>query len=104
MRGIFLRVSMRRGGVLAASLLAATITLLEPRVALADEARLKLMKARLVETDKNDVTIRTGAALALGASNEDGAAEPLCNALASDSNEVVRQATAVALKRLNRSS
>jgi hypothetical protein len=103
MRGNFGVVSMRRGGVLAASLLAATILLLAPRFAMADEARLKLMRERLRENDKNDVTIRTGAALALGASNDDAAGDPLCNALTNDSNEVVRQAAAVALKRLNRS-
>lgn len=50
----------------------------------------------------NDFRVRTSAALALGASNDDEAVGPLCDAL-SDPNAVVRQASAVALKRLGRS-
>jgi hypothetical protein len=85
-------------------LLAATLTLLSSRGARADDSVFNLMVQRLKENDKNDVTIRTGAALGLGASNNDRAGEPLCGALSNDSNEVVRQAAAVALKRLNRTS
>jgi hypothetical protein len=85
-------------------LLAATLTVFSPRVARADDSVFNLMVERLKENDKNDVTIRTGAALGLGASNTDRAGDPLCGALANDSNEVVRQAAAVALKRLNRTS
>jgi hypothetical protein len=47
--------------------------------------------------------VRTSAALALGASNEDLAVSPLCGALG-DKSDVVRQASAVALKRLGRAS
>ncbi|HSO35424.1 MAG TPA: HEAT repeat domain-containing protein [Labilithrix sp.] len=49
----------------------------------------------------DDFRVRTNAALALGAANDDLAVEPLCGALA-DSSEVVRQASAVAMKRLGR--
>jgi len=49
----------------------------------------------------DDFRVRTSAALALGATNDDGAVAPLCAGLA-DPSEVVRQAVAVALKRLGR--
>jgi len=100
MRDSFCGVSMRRGGVLAASLLTAALIAFAPRVARADEARLKFLAGKLKDDDSR---VRTSAALALGASNEDGAVEHLCGAL-SDREDVVRQAGAVALKRLNRSS
>ena len=90
-------VSMRRGGLLAASLLAALITF-APRAARADETRLKFLSEKMRDSDPR---VRTSAALALGASNEDGAVDPLCGGL-SDGADVVRQAAAVALKRLNR--
>lgn len=51
----------------------------------------------------DDFRVRTNAALALGASNDDGAVAPLCGGLG-DPSEVVRQAVAVALKRLARPS
>lgn len=51
----------------------------------------------------DDFRVRTNAALALGTSNDDGAVQPLCKAL-QDPSDVVRQAAAVALKRLGRSS
>ena len=88
---------MRRGGLLAASLLAALIAF-APRVARADESRLKFLSEKMKDSDPR---VRTSAALALGASNEDAAVEPLCGGL-SDGADVVRQAAAVALKRLNR--
>jgi hypothetical protein len=47
----------------------------------------------------DDFRVRTNAALALGATNDDAAVRPLCGAL-DDASEVVRQASAVALKRL----
>ena len=52
----------------------------------------------------DDFRVRTNAALALGQSNEDDAVEPLCRALEMDPSEVVRQAVAAALKRLERTS
>ena len=51
----------------------------------------------------DDFRVRTNAALALGATNDDEAVPPLCAGLA-DPSEVVRQAVAVALRRLARPS
>lgn len=94
------RVMRARGGglVLAASLLAAALIALAPRVARADEARLRFLSEKMKDSDPR---VRTSAALALGASNADGAVDPLCGGLG-DKEDVVRQAAAVALKRLNR--
>jgi hypothetical protein len=72
---------------------------LGPRAAQADADRVKFLADKL---KSDDFRVRTNAALALGASNDDLAVDPLCAALA-DSNEVVRQASAVAMKRLGRS-
>jgi hypothetical protein len=49
----------------------------------------------------DDFRIRAQAALALGASNDDGAVQPLCQALG-DPNDAVRSAVAAALGRLGR--
>lgn len=49
----------------------------------------------------DDFRVRTNAALALGSTDEDDAVAPLCAGLA-DPSELVRQAVAVALKRLAR--
>lgn len=95
-----LRSSMRRGRVLAAALLTTVIALGTTSDARADQARVKFLSEKL---RADDFRVRTNAALALGATNDDGAVDPLCGSL-SDSNEVVRQASAVALKRLGRSS
>ena len=94
-----LKTSMRRGRFLAGLLLAAFVTLSSDEVS-ADQARVTFLSDKLKDTD---FRVRTNAALALGSTNEDGAVDPLCGAL-SDSSEVVRQASAVALKRLGRSS
>jgi hypothetical protein len=51
----------------------------------------------------DDFRVRTNAALALGATNDDAAVPPLCGGLG-DPSDVVRQAVAVALKRLARPS
>lgn len=51
----------------------------------------------------DDFRVRTNAALALGATNDDAAVSPLCGGL-DDPSDVVRQAAALALKRLGRSS
>lgn len=98
MRDILSGVSMRRGGVLAASLFVLATVGLVPHESLADESRLKFLAEKLKDTDPR---VRTSAALALGQSGEDGAVEPLCVGLA-DREDVVRQAAAVAMKRLNR--
>jgi hypothetical protein len=52
---------------------------------------------------QDDFRVRTNAALALGATNDDGAVPPLCGGL-DDPSAVVRQAVAVALKKLARPS
>lgn len=98
MRDIVMGVSMRRRGALAAALFLGALTWLAPGAASADQARLKFLSAKMKDADSR---VRTSAALSLGASNEDGAVEPLCGGLA-DREDVVRQASAVALKRLNR--
>ena len=70
----------------------------------ADTARVNFLVERLKGGD--DFRVRTNAALALGAVGEadkDAAVTPLCQSL-SDSSDVVRQAVAVALKRVGRTS
>lgn len=66
----------------------------------ADAARVKFLSEKL---RADDPRIRTSAALALGASNDEAAVNPLCGAL-SDPKDVVRQASAVAMRRLGRPS
>ncbi len=68
------------------------------RSALADDAKIAFLADKL---KADDFRVRTNAALALGATNEDNAVQPLCRAL-SDENEVVRQAAAAGMKRLGR--
>lgn len=51
----------------------------------------------------DDFRVRANAALALGATDDEAAVQPLCGAL-NDSNEVVRSSAAAALKRLAKSS
>ena len=51
----------------------------------------------------DDFKVRASAALALGATNDDAAIQPLCGAL-SDSSEAVRQSAAAGLKRLAKPS
>lgn len=83
-------------GVALATLVVATT--LAPTVARADADRVRFLADKL---KSDDFRVRTNAALALGAANDDLAVEPLCGALG-DSSEVVRQASAVAMKRLAR--
>ncbi len=66
----------------------------------AADSRTDFLIARL---SSDDFRVRTNAALALGATNDEAAVQPLCGAL-DDTSEVVRQATAVALKRLMKPS
>jgi hypothetical protein len=74
--------------------------------ALAD-GRVSFLAARLKYPPSagqaDDFRVRTNAALALGATDDDGAIAPLCAGL-DDPSEVVRQAVAVAFKRLLRPS
>ncbi|HVJ93368.1 MAG TPA: hypothetical protein VM580_26385, partial [Labilithrix sp.] len=76
-------VLMRRGGILLASLFAGALMALTPHAAHADGSRLKFLSEKMKDSDAR---VRTSAALALGASSEDGAVEPLCSGL-SDSAE-----------------
>lgn len=99
MRDTF-RWTMARVRLWGAGLLTTALIALAPNAAWADEARVRFLADKL---KSDDFRVRTNAALALGATNEDGAVDPLCGAL-SDGSEVVRQASAVALKRLNRPS
>jgi len=69
--------------------------------------RIKFLAERMMYPpaagQPDDFRVRTNAALALGATNDDEAVAPLCAGLA-DPSEVVRQAAAVGLRRLARSS
>lgn len=64
----------------------------------ADPERVRFLADKL---KADDARVRASAALALGATNEDSAVDPLCRAL-SDGTDSVRSASAVALKRLGR--
>jgi hypothetical protein len=93
------------------ALLVASIALLAALAAFAGSARaqgrIDFLAERLkfppAEGQPDDFRVRTNAALALGATNDDAAVPPLCGGLG-DPSEVVRQAVAVALKRLARPS
>lgn len=50
----------------------------------------------------DDFKVRTKAALALGATDDDRAVEPLCTSIERDPQQVVRRADAIALRRLAR--
>ncbi len=79
------------------AILTVACMLASPRAS-ADPERVKFLADKL---KSDDFRVRTNAALALGATNEDSAVDALCGSLR-DPSEVVRQASAVALKRLNR--
>jgi hypothetical protein len=80
--------------------------LLFPFTARAD-GRVPFLAARLqyppAPGQPDDFRVRTNAALALGATDDDAAIAPLCGGL-DDPKDLVRQAVAVALKRLARAS
>ena len=71
------------------------------------DGRVSFLAARLnyppAAGQADDFRVRTNAALALGATDDDDAVPALCGGL-DDPSEVVRQAVAVALKRLARAS
>jgi hypothetical protein len=75
-----------------------------PSPVLAD-GRVQFLSERLrfppAQGAPDDFRVRTNAALALGATNDDSAVAPLCDGL-NDPSDVVRQAVAVALKKLAR--
>jgi hypothetical protein len=85
--------------VLLALMLIASTALADGRVTFL-AARLKYPPAA---GQADDFRVRTNAALALGATDDDDAVSPLCGGL-DDPSEVVRQAAAVALKKLARAS
>src|SRR5579863_4285021 len=86
--------------------LASLIVLTAVSVVRAD-GRLEFLAERLrfppVAGQPDDFRVRTNAALALGATNDEDAIAPLCAGL-SDPSELVRQAVAVAMRRLARAS
>jgi hypothetical protein len=96
-------LAFHRFGALLLVLLA--LMLIAP-AAVAD-GRVGFLAARLKyppsSGQADDFRVRTNAALALGATDDDDAVSPLCGGL-DDPSEVVRQAVAVALKRLSRPS
>jgi hypothetical protein len=71
------------------------------------DGRVQFLAARLHYPPQSgqidDFRVRTNAALALGATDDEGAVAPLCGGL-DDPSDVVRQAAAVGLKRLGRPS
>lgn len=91
---------------LALRILVVAVLLLTSVLAAAD-GRIDFLAERLryppAAGQADDFRVRTNAALALGATNDDAAVAPLCGGL-DDPSEVVRQAVAVGLKRLARSS
>jgi HEAT repeats len=84
--------------------LVVALSLLAPRRLFADD-RTNFLIDRLryppSAGQSDDFRIRAQAALALGATNDDAAVQPLCQALA-DPNDAVRSAVAAALGRLGR--
>jgi HEAT repeats len=86
--------------------LASLLVFAAPWAARAD-GRLQFLADRLkfppAAGQPDDFRVRTNAALALGATDDDDAITPLCAGLA-DPSEVVRQAVAVAMRRLARPS
>ena len=92
-----MKTSMRRVPGTAFLCLALALATLAPNVARAD-SRTAFLAERL---KADDFRVRANAALALGATDDDSAVQPLCDAL-SDGNEVVRSSAAAALKRLNK--
>lgn len=80
-------------------LFALTLVLLAPRHVWADD-RTNFLVDRL---KADDPRVRASAALALGTSNDNGALQPLCQAL-SDPSDAVRTAVAAALARLGRAN
>jgi hypothetical protein len=89
----------RLARVALAALALAAALLARPRLAAADER----FDTAVRNLRQGDVKTKTVAALALGASDNPDAVPHLCTAL-SDASESVRQAVAISLKRLNRTS
>ncbi|HSN98341.1 MAG TPA: HEAT repeat domain-containing protein [Candidatus Nanopelagicales bacterium] len=86
---------------LLVALASLVIMALAPLPAHAQKAKITQLAQQLKSSD--DHRVRTQAALALGASGEEAAVKPLCEALG-DSNVTVKVAAAAALGKLNKSS
>ena len=97
-----MRVGRRRHFVLATSALFLAISVCPDVVADAKATNSSASTSGKVSffadqlANNDDFRVRTNAALALGATNDDAAVPPLCGAL-SDPSEVVRQAAGVAI-------
>jgi hypothetical protein len=89
---------MRLAVLPLAGVLATMVSLLFPRGAAA-ESKTEFLITQLKTSD--EFRVRTQAALALGASKDDLAVAPLCDAL-DDANEAVRSASAAALAKLSK--
>ena len=87
-----------RALLLVATLVLLTFSALDARAA----SSVAELAAQLRGSD--DFRVRTQAALALGASGEESAVQPLCGALASDANPSVKVAAAAALGKLGKKS
>jgi len=98
------RARAKRARAVRAGLVVALVALLAPLRA-AGDGRVAFLAERLKyppgEGLTDDFRVRANAAVALGATNDETAVAPLCDGLA-DPSDVVRQAAAVALKRLSR--
>jgi hypothetical protein len=101
-----MRASVRLTAKDLAAAVSLVLVMLAPAAALAD-SRVHFLAERLKyppdSGQVDDFRVRTNAALALGATNDDAAVAPLCGGL-DDPSDVVRQAAAVGLKRLGRAS
>ena len=87
-----------RGVVLSLAVVLFGVITLAARPAEAQAERVPFLSDKLRDPD---FRVRTNAALALGATDAETAVDPLCGALG-DSTDVVRQASAAALQRLNK--
>ncbi|AUX22119.1 hypothetical protein SOCEGT47_026200 [Sorangium cellulosum] len=100
MRSCIVANGMRRPSPALVLLLVTLVLSLWPTRLLANQ-RTSYLAAQLKSNE--DYRVRTQAALALGASGDDAAAKPLCDALA-DSNASVKVAAAAALGKLGKPS
>ena len=85
----------RRRSVIAAALFAGALFFM-PTHASADADRVKYLADRMKDSNSQ---VRVSAALSLGKTGDDGAVDPLCGGL-NDNEDVVRQASASAMKSL----
>lgn len=90
---------MRPGSWFRRVVVAATLTLLiSSTAAVAEDINFLIQQLKT----SDDFSVRTQAALALGATNDDAAVAPLCEVLGADSNDAVRAACAAGLGKLKK--